>query len=138
MNAGLANRNSLLLLNSASARFPTGLANSSGLVGKSLMFLAYVYLYGYVDEPTDSNRAPPTCLWSKEFYETDPSRGFARGYTFQFGRGVGPVAGGRRPSRRVPPAEWSSARSVGDLRGPAGRAQPRHARPGAEGQPRHP
>jgi hypothetical protein len=33
----------------------------------------------------------PTCLWSKEFYETGPSRGFVRGYTFQFGRGVGPV-----------------------------------------------
>ena len=42
-------------------------------------------------QPTDSNRAPPTCLWSKEFYETDPSRGFVRGYTFQFGRGVGPI-----------------------------------------------
>jgi choline dehydrogenase-like flavoprotein len=44
-----------------------------------------------VDQETDSNRAPPTCLWSKEFYETDRSRGFVRGYTFQFGRGVGPV-----------------------------------------------
>ena len=43
-------------------------------------------------EATDSNRAPPTCLWSKEFYETDLSRGFVRGYTFQFGRGVGPIA----------------------------------------------
>ena len=80
-----------LLLNSASARFPNGLANSSGLVGKNLMFHPYAQVYGYVDEPTDSNRAPPTCLWSKEFYETDPSRGFVRGYTFQFGRGVGPI-----------------------------------------------
>jgi choline dehydrogenase-like flavoprotein len=80
-----------LLLNSTSARFPNGLANSSGLVGKNLMFHPYAQVYGYVDQPTDSNRAPPTCLWSKEFYETDPSRGFVRGYTFQFGRGVGPV-----------------------------------------------
>ena len=61
-----------LLLNSASGRFPNGLANSSGLVGKNLMFHPYSQVYGYVDEPTDSNRAPPTCLWSKEFYETDP------------------------------------------------------------------
>ena len=61
-----------LLLNSASARFPNGLANSSGLVGKNLMFHPYCQVYGYVDEATDSNRAPPTCLWSKEFYETDP------------------------------------------------------------------
>ena len=35
--------------------------------------------------------APPLCLWSKEFYETDLSRGFVRGYAFQFGRGIGPV-----------------------------------------------
>jgi choline dehydrogenase-like flavoprotein len=80
-----------LLLNSASSRFPDGLANSSGLVGKNLMFHPYAQIYGYVDEPTDSNRAPPTCLWSKEFYETDPARDFVRGYAFQFGRGVGPV-----------------------------------------------
>jgi choline dehydrogenase-like flavoprotein len=80
-----------LLLNSASGRFPNGLANSSGLVGKNLMFHPYGQAYGYVDEPTDSNRAPPTCLWSKEFYETDPSRGFVRGYALQFGRGIGPV-----------------------------------------------
>jgi choline dehydrogenase-like flavoprotein len=53
-----------LLLNSASGRFPNGLANSSGLVGKNLMFHPYAQIYGYVKEPTDSNRAPPTCLWS--------------------------------------------------------------------------
>src|SRR5260221_8939435 len=80
-----------LLLNSTSGRFPNGLANSSGLVGKNLMFHPYAQVYGYVDAATDSNRAPPTCLWSKEFYETDAARGFVRGYTFQFGRGVGPV-----------------------------------------------
>jgi choline dehydrogenase-like flavoprotein len=80
-----------LLLNSASAKFPDGLANSSGLVGKNLMFHPYAQVYGYVAEPTDSNRAPPLCLWSKEFYETDPTRGFVRGYTFEFGRGAGPI-----------------------------------------------
>ncbi|MFO1024526.1 MAG: GMC family oxidoreductase [Acetobacteraceae bacterium] len=80
-----------LLLNSASGRFPGGLANSSGLVGKNLMFHPYAQVYGFVDEPTDSNRAPPTCLWSKEFYETDLARGFARGYTIQFNRGAGPI-----------------------------------------------
>jgi choline dehydrogenase-like flavoprotein len=63
-----------LLLNSASGRFPSGLANSSGLVGKNLMFHPYAQVYGYVVEPADSNRAPPTCLWSKELYETDWSQ----------------------------------------------------------------
>jgi choline dehydrogenase-like flavoprotein len=80
-----------LLLNSVSGRFPNGLANSSGLVGKNLMFHPYAQIYGFVKEPTDSNRAPPTCLWSKEFYDTDLSRGFVRGYGIQFVRGAGPV-----------------------------------------------
>src|SRR5882724_6560204 len=80
-----------LLLNSVSGRFPNGLANSSGLVGRNLMFHPYAQIYGFVKEPTDSNRAPPTCLWSKEFYDTDLSRGFVRGYGIQFGRGAGPV-----------------------------------------------
>ncbi len=80
-----------LLLNSASSRFPNGLANSSGLVGRNLMFHPYAQTYGYVEEPLDSNRAPPLCLWSMEFYETDPKRDFVRGYSYQFGRGIGPV-----------------------------------------------
>ena len=80
-----------LLLNSMSGRFPNGLANSSGLVGKNLMFHPYAQVYGYVEEPLDRNHAPPLCLWSKQFYETDPTRDFVRGYSFQFGRGIGPV-----------------------------------------------
>ena len=39
-----------ILLNSASAGFPTGLANSSGLVGKNLMFHPYARIAGYFDE----------------------------------------------------------------------------------------
>ena len=53
------------------------------------MFHPYALTYGYVDEPLDGNHGPPLCLWSQEFYETDPKRDFVRGYTFQFGRGVG-------------------------------------------------
>ena len=112
-----------LLLNSASGGFPNGLANSSGLVGKNLMFHPYAQVYGYVDEPLDGNRAPPLCLWSKEFYETDPRRDFVRGYTFQFGRGIGPVTeaiisdadGPRCPGARAitaPSANWSAAASA--------------------------
>jgi choline dehydrogenase-like flavoprotein len=77
-----------LLLNSQSGKFPNGLANSSGLVGKNLMFHPYAQTFGYVDEPLDGNHGPPLCLWSAEFYETDPKRDFVRGYTFQFNRGT--------------------------------------------------
>src|SRR5258708_2587408 len=80
-----------LMLNSVSARFPNGIANSSGLVGKNLMFHPYALTYGYVDEPLDGNHGPPLCLWSQEFYETDPQRDFVRGYTFHSGRAVGPI-----------------------------------------------
>ena len=64
------------------------------------MFHPYAQIYGFVKEPTDANRAPPTCLWSKEFYDTDLSRGFVRGYGIQFGRGAGPVLKWLPASRR--------------------------------------
>src|SRR6201996_8691265 len=80
-----------LLLNSASSKFPDGLANSSGLVGKNLMLHPWPQVAGYVEDTVDGSRGPMTCMWSKQFYETDPSRGFLRGYTLQFARGTGPV-----------------------------------------------
>ena len=80
-----------LLLNSVSGRFPNGLANSSGLVGRNLMLHPWPIVSGYVDEPLDGGRGPITCLWSKQFYETVAARDFVRGYTLQFGRGTGPA-----------------------------------------------
>ena len=80
-----------LLLNSASARFPNGLANSSGLVGRNLMLHPWPQVLGYVEETVDGGRAPMTVMWSKQFYETDQSRDFVRGYTLQFARGTGPA-----------------------------------------------
>jgi choline dehydrogenase-like flavoprotein len=80
-----------LLLNSASSRWPNGLANSSGLVGRNLMLHPWPQVIGYVDERLDGDHGPFTLMWSKEFYETDESRDFVRGYTLQFARGTGPV-----------------------------------------------
>ncbi len=80
-----------ILLNSVSSRFPNGIANSSGLVGKNLMFHPYARIFGYFDDEMDGNRGPGNCIWSQEFYETDRSRGFVRGYTFEFSRGQGAV-----------------------------------------------
>ena len=48
-----------------------GLANSSGLVGKNLMFHPYAQVRGHFDEPLDGYRGPRICTWSMEFYETD-------------------------------------------------------------------
>lgn len=80
-----------ILLNSASGRFPDGLANSSGLVGKNLMLHPYAQVRGHFDQPMDGHRGSPICTWSHEFYETDTARGFVRGYCYQFSRGIGPV-----------------------------------------------
>ena len=81
-----------LLLNSTSARFPDGLANRSGLVGKNLMFHPYASIQGIFDEETDGHVGPGVCIWSQEFYETDTSRGHVRGFTYECNRGRGPVA----------------------------------------------
>ena len=82
-----------LLLNSTSERFPDGLANSSGLVGRNLMFHPYAMVTGVFDESLDGYKGPTGCsIISQEFYETDPSRGFKRGYSFEMLRGMGPIA----------------------------------------------
>jgi choline dehydrogenase-like flavoprotein len=80
-----------ILLNSVSGRFPNGLANTSDQVGRNLMFHPYAAIHGYFDEALDGWRGPGNVIWSQEFYETDLSRGFVRGYTFEFTRGRGPV-----------------------------------------------
>ena len=81
-----------LLLNSASKAFPDGLSNSSGLVGRNLMFHPYAGITGYFDAPLDGYRGPGNGLWSQQFYETDRDRGFVRGYTYEFSRGRGPAS----------------------------------------------
>jgi choline dehydrogenase-like flavoprotein len=81
-----------LLLNSRSNLFPDGLANRSGLVGKNLMFHPYGAAIGMFDEPLEGFKGPfACCIVSQEFYETDRSRGFVRGYTFEVMRSLGPL-----------------------------------------------
>ena len=82
-----------LLLNSTSKQFPNGLANRSGLVGKNLMFHPYAMATGVFDDPLEGYKGPTgCCIMSHEFYETDLSRGFVRGYSFEILRGMGPVS----------------------------------------------
>jgi choline dehydrogenase-like flavoprotein len=82
-----------LLLNSKSLQHPDGLANRSGLVGRNLMFHPYAMVTGVFPEPLEGYKGPTGCvIISQEFYETDASRGFLRGYSFEMLRGMGPVA----------------------------------------------
>src|SRR5258706_3407499 len=81
-----------VLLNSTSARVPNGLANRSGLVGKNLMFHPYGMATGLFPDALEGYKGPTgCCIISQEFYETDRARGFARGYSFEMVRGMGPV-----------------------------------------------
>ncbi|WP_298985562.1 GMC family oxidoreductase [uncultured Roseibium sp.] len=81
-----------LLLNSKSKLFPEGVANRSGLVGKNLMFHPLTGLAGVFDEPMRGHEGPMACsILSQEFYETDPSRDFVRGYGLHSGRSTTPM-----------------------------------------------
>jgi choline dehydrogenase-like flavoprotein len=81
-----------LLLNSKSKRFPNGLANSNGMVGKCFMLHPFNFVEGVFDERLDGHDGPYGIpAYSQQFYETDLKRGFVRGYTFLLERGFGPL-----------------------------------------------
>ncbi len=69
-----------LLLLSESGRFPDGLANSSGLVGKRLMLHPYMSVLGIYEDELEGWLGPwGTQLLSLQFADHDESRGFPRG-----------------------------------------------------------
>ena len=68
-----------LLLLSESSRFPHGLANSSGLVGKYLMFTGWALTAGVFDEPLNEFKSVMVTRVLHDFYEADPARGFYGG-----------------------------------------------------------
>jgi choline dehydrogenase-like flavoprotein len=81
-----------LLLLSRSERFPNGLANSSGLVGRGLMLHPTGVVTGVFDEPMGAWIGPMGQIaYSLQFYETDRKRGFVRGSKWSLIGGGGPV-----------------------------------------------
>ena len=86
--SGYAIETPRLLLNSACDGHANGLANSSNTVGRYLMAQAGNVILGRFDEPVRMYKAPPAHALTEEFYETDPSRDFARGFAIQT---VGPL-----------------------------------------------
>ena len=78
-----------LLLNSKSALFPNGLANTSGMVGKNLMHHPCGVVVGVFDELLGTDDGPRgSTMLSQQFYETDTGRGFLRGYDMQINGGT--------------------------------------------------
>ncbi|MEK3741630.1 GMC family oxidoreductase [Brevibacillus sp. FSL K6-0770] len=79
--AGFVVETPRLLLNSATSRFPQGLANSSGWVGKAIMPHSSHDVYGRLPEEVRLYKGTPVLALTQHFYETERERGFARGYT---------------------------------------------------------
>ena len=68
-----------LLLMSKSNRFPDGLANSSGLVGKYLMFDTGTYVAGLFDQPCNEYKSIVVTRVLHDYYAADAGRGFYGG-----------------------------------------------------------
>jgi choline dehydrogenase-like flavoprotein len=68
-----------LLLMSANARFPHGLANSSGLVGKYLMFNYSSRASGVFEQALNEYKSVQVTRILHDFYDSDPKRGFYGG-----------------------------------------------------------
>jgi choline dehydrogenase-like flavoprotein len=104
--AGYAIETPRLLLSSADARFPDGLANSSGLVGKNLMVQGNQAVWGVVDQEVRSYKAPPSLALTEHWNYEDRGKDFFGGYAYM---SQGPL-----------PVQWS--RTIADGRGLWGQA----------------
>jgi choline dehydrogenase-like flavoprotein len=68
-----------LLLNSTSNRFPHGLANSSGIVGKHLMFNQGAGVHAVFEHEINDYKSVQVTRILHDFYDADPKRGFYGG-----------------------------------------------------------
>jgi len=68
-----------LLLNSASSRFPDGLANSSGWVGRNLMHNSHSFVRMVFERRLNDFKGVQVSRIIHHFYESDPKRGFYGG-----------------------------------------------------------
>jgi choline dehydrogenase-like flavoprotein len=72
-----------LLLNSASSKFPDGLANSSGQVGRNYMRHTTGSVYAVFDQPVRMYRGTTMAGIITDESKNDPARGFVGGYELE-------------------------------------------------------
>ncbi|WP_042288018.1 GMC family oxidoreductase [Paraburkholderia mimosarum] len=80
--AGYAIETPRLLLMSANGRFPDGLANRSGLVGKYLMVQANQAAWGTMKEEIRWYKGPPSLALTEHWNYTDRGKDFFGGYCY--------------------------------------------------------
>ncbi len=97
-----------LLLHSATATWPDGLANGSGLVGHNFMQHAPgATVIAVFPEPLDGHQGSGSTRVNQDFYPSDPHRGFIRGGFFHpRAHGGDPIELALRP---VHGARWGQA-----------------------------
>ncbi len=84
-----------LLLLSATASHPDGLANSSGLVGRNLMLHPNTCVLGHYEDDLESWRGPfGAAVGVMEFYNTDADRGVVRGFRMMASHAPGLILNG--------------------------------------------
>jgi choline dehydrogenase-like flavoprotein len=96
-----------LLLMSASARHPQGLANSSGLVGKYLMFNLGSRAQGVFEHELNEYKSVQVTRIAHDFYQSDPKRGFYGGGGLDARIGPQPIIWAQRLADYGP--TWGSA-----------------------------
>jgi choline dehydrogenase-like flavoprotein len=80
-----------LLLNSANAQFPQGLANSSGMVGKHLMFNQGAAVQAEFEHRLNEYKSVQVTRVVHDFYESDPKRGYYGGGGIDARSAPGPI-----------------------------------------------
>jgi choline dehydrogenase-like flavoprotein len=81
--AGYSIETPRLLLNSASDRFPDGLCNDFDQVGRYLMVQGAPQTAGRFDAEVRMFKGPPPEVSTEQFYETDPTKPYKRGFSIQ-------------------------------------------------------
>ncbi len=95
--AGYAIETPRLLLMSATDRYPDGLANSSGLVGKNLMVQSNQAVWGTMEEEVRWYKGPPSLSLTEHWNYEDKGKDFFGGYCYM---SQGPL-----------PVQWASVQN---------------------------
>ncbi|WP_308493529.1 GMC family oxidoreductase [Microbacterium terrisoli] len=81
--AGYSIETPRLLLNSTSHRFPDGLGNDFDQVGRYLMVQGAPQTAGRFSDEVRMWKGPPPEVSTEQFYETDPTKPYKRGFSVQ-------------------------------------------------------
>ena len=103
--AGYSIETPRLLLNSQSARFPDGLANASGMVGRCLLVHTGEQVFARYDQRINQYKAPPGLALTEDFNRELPGADFIGGYTIEC---VGPHVGHYAAQMAVARGLWGA------------------------------